>query len=307
MQVSVFLVVSIELDGGEMIQSYLDSFELGLREMCSDVDDLPFGATALPMDDLCACVADELADGAAVLPSDSGGSATGISTDTVKCVQDVLAEKVGLGDSGHALPVVVLALELLMARVAWIVMQDLDTKEHEIASKKPGGLQLGTLSGTILAGSNLRAANAAVPTSKKKKRGKRKKKQGPQATRSCWLTVLTPGVENEKHVRQILKSPKIEDDANPLWEHPFGNIAMYKGSTTLNVRIMDHVGVDDVLVGSKDIELDGATVPEYGTSAIVPGIPLLERGRCLIVVSLLQNWKWIWPLTTRKRETTSLL
>ena len=264
MQLSAFVVVSLNLDDGKMSKEYLLSIARGLEGICEHKDD--FFAALLPMDGVCRCGLNVSAVvGTAVVDSSSWADEktsildAGID-DMVNCMKHNFSVAVGIGANDlWILGTVTVLAELLLCRISWVMMVDLDEKEARRAQKKPGGPQTATLSGCILSGRDLQEGGGG-----KKKEKKQKKKKTAESARYVVLKLKTPDTALKEHRVQSTKTPSVDDDINPTFDHQFDDFVMYSGTRLIELEVFDKVKKHPVLIGRADIRLGGSTLLDYG-------------------------------------------
>ena len=274
LQLSVCLLMI--LDSGVLADALLQAIAVTMNRACAHRKDMPVGADLLPVDGLCTC-----ADAAVALIGSSSASESGIDMEDIvsslgqrngdgaetltrsffddtedpvlwECIKTVLTDAFNLTGSELTLfAVITLALELVVAHMAYNLMANMHVREYKKRLKQKGGPQIAVIHGAINDGTELGSGHKAA-------KGTRKDNY---SSRYAVLCVNNPEVEIQKHRVQKVITGIVEDDADPEWGHEFDNIAVYRDSSKLTLEVFAQVSdsKSDVLVGFASPDLSSTS------------------------------------------------
>eukprot|EP01043_Picozoa_sp_COSAG02_P048001 COSAG02_NODE_4665_length_5128_cov_2.959936_3_plen_679_part_00 len=232
---------------GAMTDEYLINIADAVRNACQDAVSLEVEAGGvagvLPYREICACL------------SGAGGSTAGSwweddnllqhhlaasvtqdkETDlggVIVCLADAMkTASVTPSDVRMAMLATVL-VEFFLAFLAYHMMVDLDLKAANKENKQKGGPRVGTLRGTIIGGRDLRSGHDQIPKSKR---------ANNHSSRYAVLEANNEILVNKEHRKQECKTQEIEDDKEPVWNLEFDDVAMYRGTKKIEVKVYDVV------------------------------------------------------------------
>jgi hypothetical protein len=208
MQLAVFTIVM--LDSGALVHAYLNSVANGFARVCENMQQQPVGAEYIPVEAVCECV--NLNSGTvnttlgAVLSSGSGSWIDEFPLNPIlQCLVHEWDQQFADQDNlTSKLLLAAVASEVVVAFLAWGMMEDIDVKRAKKLQKK-GALPTGMLRGTIVQGHELRNAT--------------NRKKNTLSLRWVVIELHAPGLRSKHHVLQSKETPGIEDDSSPEWQH----------------------------------------------------------------------------------------
>ena len=200
-------VVVFLLDDGRLADAFIDSCTHTVLRLCSQWSGNGAASFLPSREEICRCAGE---DGSIA----AGGSFSGTMASCFRGEAGSFGSKQSAGIGMFA----TLAIELLLARLAWGMMVDLDVKEHTEAASAEGGAPTGKLRGTIVCGLNLRSENQNIEHLKRNYKV-------PAQEISCRCAVLrmkTDGLsEGHEHKLQHTITGNVDDDNSPIWNHEF--------------------------------------------------------------------------------------
>lgn len=202
----------------------------------------------------------------------------------VDCLGFVVDTRIGLtGPHVIAICVGTLCAELFLSFLAYTMMDDLDYKEQQQASKRKGGLTVGTLRGAIVDAEGLKS-------------GQDDKSSNSFGCRYAVLTLRSEDVAEKEHRVYTAVTGKVEDDPSPDWNQPFEGWVLYECSEFLEIEVYDVIvakrkKTKEVLIGSAKVKIEGDRLPQLDYT--MNGDE--EEGPCSI------NLKWK-PLGKKKKD-----
>eukprot|EP01043_Picozoa_sp_COSAG02_P000474 COSAG02_NODE_8_length_60691_cov_104.994752_40_plen_2944_part_00 len=156
--------------------------------------------------------------------------------------------------------VAAILLQLLLAKLGWGMIVDLDYEAEQKLKKQAGGPPTGTLRGTIVAGRDLYDT--------KSKRGRDPK---------CVVELLTPDTAVKAHRVQSAESQPLVDTLSPEWDEDFDQMVAYAGSRELLISVVDmSKPKKPVSMGKAILSLDGNGNLERGGSEEMTGEDIIE-------------------------------
>ena len=247
MQFSIAMLVAVR--GDEMINFFESSARAAQTQLCEDLgydlnntlavaaaqEAMPSNATvpdlAADVERLCYC--------------------TGQS---VTCIKTYLQERYNVQPSDYQIGQLgAILVQLILAKLAWGMIVDLDVKEEKKRQKQKGGPPKGLLRGTVVAGNDL--------LDSKSKRGRDPK---------CTVELLTPDTAVQKHQHQKRETGVLIDTLDPQWDTDFGHIVAYEGSRKLKIEVLDMTKNKKKgdLMGSAIVPLNGPNLDRGGVEVM---------------------------------------
>eukprot|EP01043_Picozoa_sp_COSAG02_P045498 COSAG02_NODE_4163_length_5684_cov_9.697941_1_plen_1345_part_01 len=260
MQFSLAMVVVVR--GDEMLLFFESSALAARNQLCADLG-IAVAANASPNAN------STLTNFTLARTGESGSAGIDLCAcddGATQCVMAYVRSEYGfIPDQYNLMQIVVILLQLLLAKLAWGMITDLDYEHEQNQKKQPGGPPKGVLQGTIVSASNL------LDTSSKRGRDP-----------MCLLELLTPDTAVKGHKVQKAETPARTDTLTPDWGQDFDQMIAYEGSKQLRISILDmSKRKKPVAMGSSSLVLDGQYVQRAS------GLPEPMDGNDLIQVDLL--------------------
>eukprot|EP01043_Picozoa_sp_COSAG02_P058097 COSAG02_NODE_7172_length_3138_cov_3.396841_1_plen_462_part_10 len=232
---------------GAMTDEYLMNVADAARTACQDAVALEAQADSfaaiVPYREICACLSG--ADGsttgswredgdllqrhlAAAVNQDE---AIGLS-EIIVCLADAMRKASVTPSDVRMVMLGTLLVELFLAFLAYHIMVDLDEKAAKKSEKQKGGARVGTLRGTIVGGQDLRSGIHHIPKSKR---------ENNHSSRYAVLEANNKILAIKEHREQSRETEQIEDDTQPIWNMEFDDVAMYRGTKSIEIKVYDVV------------------------------------------------------------------
>ena len=240
MQFSLAMIIIVR--GDEMVVFFQSSAAAAQKQLCADMGvDVSFNLTI----DENSTMAERGQAAAAEVCTCDEGAAT--------CIKIYLEKEYGIKPEQYQLASAgSILLQMLLAKLAWGMITDLDYEEEQKMKKQAGGPPVGTLRGTLVAGHDLLDTNS--------KRGR-----DPQ----CVVELLTPNTAEKEHRVQPAKSQTIADTVHPEWDRDFDQLIAYEGSRQLRISVFDmSKPKKPELMGSAILGLKGAELDRGGAETM---------------------------------------
>ena len=264
MQLAAVIVFLLDRDN-VLRDAFISSAAESATHMCADLKDssanLPVGAGLLPIEEICKC-------------NEQAGPGNSTGTTIGECMRGGAAAadeswQVDKNQIGYGM-FATLFIEVLLARIAWNMMVDLDVEAAKKGAKQKGGLLTGHLRGVILRGEDLRSEQQNTwheKSSKKKAKRKGKFKRSQViSNRSVRLSLVSPDLpKGHEHYQQVAATEKVEDDDAPDWSYDFEDFTTYASSTALRLQVFDQIKKKKkpVLVGEATLRIHGKLIPDH--------------------------------------------
>ena len=195
----------------------------------------------------------------------AGMELCGCDDEAAQCVMAYVRNEYGfIPEQYNVMQLVVILLQLMLAKLAWGMIADLDYVLEQKQKKQPGGPPTAVLQGTIISATNL------LDTSSKRGRDP-----------MCLLELLTPDTGVKHHKVQRAETPVRTDTLTPQWDHDVDQMIVYGCSKQLRISVLDmSKRKKPVTMGSASLVLDGQYIQR------ATGLPEPMDGNDLIQVKL---------------------
>ena len=240
MQFSLAMIVVAR--GDQMLLFFQASAAAAQKQLCADMGvDMSFNLT---IDENSTALEQAEAAVAEVCTCEEGAAT---------CIKKYLDKEYGLRPEQYQIAsVLAVLLQILLAKLAWGMITDLDYEEDQKMKKQEGGPPTGTLCGVMLGGVDLMDTNS--------KRGR-----DPQ----CVLELTCPNTADKAHRIQSAKSQILVDTCEPVWERGFDQLVAYEGSKQLRISVFDmSKPKKPEPMGSSVLKLDGPNLDRGGAEAM---------------------------------------
>ena len=212
MQFSLAMVVVVK--GDEMLVFIASSAHAAQNQLCADLGFTTGDANAA----LTANVTVDAGD------FESAGSelcaCTGGAT---QCVMTYMQRKYGVRPDQYVfMQLVVIVMQLVLAKLAWGMISDLDYAHEQKQQVQAGGPPKGKLRGTIISGCDLLDTRS-------------KSGRDPM----CVLELLTPDTAVKNHRVQKAQTEAQLDTLTPQWDQDFEQLVAYECSRQLRISVLD--------------------------------------------------------------------
>jgi hypothetical protein len=236
MQFSIVMIVVVR--GDEMVEFLESSAAAAQRQLCEDLE-IEMNANITINEN--STVAERAEAAGSALCSCDEGAAT--------CVMNYMEKEYDVKPEQfqHA-QIAAIMVQLLLAKLGWGMIVDLDYEEEQSIKKQAGGPPTGTLRGTMVRARDLMDTHS--------KRGR---------DPACVLELLTPDTAVKLHRKQQAQSKPCTDTLTPEWEEDFDQMVAYASSTELRVAVVDvSKPKKPVPMGEAILGLDGGNLNRGG-------------------------------------------